>query len=207
MNIKALYATVFAICALSAPAKAERFELKPYIGVDLQQNMTDYKSAVVPGVGNVEGNDLFEDKLIGANIHAGIRPHENIGLELGFFKTQEGEQDFFIGVTPANSELSLQGFTLDAIGYLPLGAGFDLIGSAGIIHTKADLKINTILGPDKLSESELEWRIGAGAQYQINDSLSTRAMIRYQPSDFTLYGYSVTDDIWTLSFGLNYHFN
>ena len=119
-----------ALCAfLSTPALAADF--KPYLGLDLQRMSLSYNNSYGIGGGNsLNGETLLQDNLDGVNIHVGSRISEFFGLELGYFQTQTGGKSIVAGTTvgpglvaAANfkTDVKVRGFTLDGMGYLPLG--------------------------------------------------------------------------------------
>lgn len=171
-----------AFIAVATPALASDFFFKPYIGADYQHINASYKD--VPGTSYSYG-DFFADSFNGGNVHAGLRIHKNIGFEGGYFSTLNENKSAVLGTT-ASSSAKLKGWTIDAMGYLPLGASqkFELIGTAGIARTTASGSV-TISGISYYENgSETKGRIGGGAQYWFTDNLNIRGIIRYQGADF-----------------------
>lgn len=200
-------AALAGMAAWSYTAQAQEFNIKPYIGFDLQRYHVSYADDTVAGVAFNWGEGL-EDNLNGLNVHVGNRFNKNFGLELGYFRTQEEGKTFdILPATPVTSKLHLQGVTLDALGYLPVTKDdkVDLIGTAGVSYTWADVKLDTGalgLGTVKDSENEFGFRAGAGAQFNITDNVNLRGIARYQTADFD----GVADNAWIYSVGLNYSF-
>lgn len=196
---------------LSTSAHAET-DLKPYIGFDIQRTNIEYNDNV-DGTG-IDAATILEDRLNGVNIHAGIRPHKNIGFELGYFRTSEESKSIANGAAVGggqtssaafDTDIQLSGFTFDALGYLPVDQKgmFDVIGTAGLVYTKAELTANIPgVGSASDDESEIGIRLGGGAQYNINEHFNVRGLARYQTADFD----DSADYAWTYSVGLNYNF-
>jgi len=201
----------FAAFGVSASACAEPgdsvLRLKPYVGIDLQRYHMSYADDEIAGIPFNWGEGL-EDNIDGVNIHVGSRLHKNFGLELGYFRTKEEGKTFDIGLgTPMESKLRLQGVTLDALGYLPVteSGRLELIGTAGVSYTWADVKLDTGalgLGTVKDDDREFGFRAGAGAQFNLTDSVGLRGLARYQSADFD----NTADRAWVYSLGVNYSF-
>ena len=197
------------------PAKAQEINFKPYVGFDLQRSIYDYNDNYDIGGGlALNGNTILEDSLNGLNIHVGNRFHKNFGAELGYFRTKEEGKNIVNGATvgPAtvatadfSTDVKVQGFTLDGLGYLPLGEDekFELIGTAGLSWSKAEVTATVPgVGSGDVDESEIGFRIGGGAQVNFTDNINMRGLVRYQTADFE----SVADNAWMYSLGLNYSF-
>jgi opacity protein-like surface antigen len=196
---------------LSTSAYADT-DLKPYYGFDIQRTNIKYNDNV-DGTG-VDAGTILEDTLNGINIHAGIRPHKNVGFELGYFLTSEESKSIATGASIGggltssadfNTKIRLSGFTIDSLGYLPIDKDekFDLVGTAGLVYTKAELAANIPgVGSVSSDESEIGLRLGGGAQYNFNDSFNVRGLARYQTADFE----DTADNAWTYTVGLNYGF-
>ncbi|MCB0376195.1 MAG: porin family protein [Sinomicrobium sp.] len=203
-----------AVMMFAPAAHAESVVFKPYIGVDFQHSSYSYNKDFVDSGVHLNGETLLENGLNGFNIHVGNRFNDYIGLELGYFRTKEGTKDIKAGDTVGNgtvaaadfsTKVKTQGVTLDALGYLPLGTEkrFDLIGTAGLSWTKADLKIDVPgVGSGSDNSSEIGFRAGAGAQFHVTDKVNIRGIARYQNADFD----STTDHAWVYTLGVNYSF-
>lgn len=205
-----------AVFTLAPAAHAETgIVFKPYIGLDLQRTALSYNEDYDAGGGaRLDGESILEDGLNGLNIHVGNHFNDYVGLELGYFRSREGSKDIAAGdsVGPGTvatadftTKVKMQGVTLDALGYLPLGAEkkFELIGTAGVSWTKADLKIDVPgLGNGSDDSDEFGFRAGAGAQFNVTDKINIRGLARYQSADFD----DVADNAWTYTLGLNYSF-
>lgn len=211
-----LAATLATLPLLSPSARAEETtaSLKPYVGFDLLRSVYDYGEEDLGGGVVLDGGALLDDTLDGLNIHAGIRPHRNFGVELGYFRTRKADKDISAGstigpglvaATDFSTDTRVQGVTLDALGYLPLGeAGrFELIGTAGLSWSKADASLTIPgIGSESVDDSEIGFRAGAGAQANLTDRINIRGLARYQTASFD----DVADHAWTCTLGLNYSF-
>ena len=157
----------------------------------------------------------MEDNLNGFNIYIGSRFNRHFSLEFGYFRNQEESKNIANGemvgrntVATANfkTRVKVQGITLDSLVYLPLGESekFELIGTAGLAYSKAEIDwmSSPSTGSVDSSESEIGFRMGAGAQISFTDHINLRGMVRYQKVDFD----DQIDNAWTYSLGLNYSF-
>jgi opacity protein-like surface antigen len=209
--MKKLLSTAAMLAALTTPALAAQ-DLKPYVGIDLQRYNIDYANGL---------DSAMEDSLNGINIHVGNRFTKNFGVELGYFRTREEDKTVnfdLSGVTGTpgdvlnSTEVQAQGFTLDGMGYIPLDAAekLELIGTAGISWTKAELTLNgTVLGVAGSfsdDDSEIGFRLGAGAQYAVTEQVNLRGLVRYQTMSFEDSGFDTTNHAWVYSLGANYGF-
>lgn len=189
--------------AFAAPAHAEF-----YGGIDVQENVVSYQNKNLGGGLAVDPDLIAEDSFTGLNIHVGNRLHKNYGVELGAFKTK-GESKFTpsgatigpatLAATNITTDVSFWGLTLDGMGYLPVSEQVELVGSAGVTWTDME---QDIVGLALNDESEFGFRVGAGAQFNINDRWNVRGMARYQTADFD----GIADNLMTYSLGVNYSF-
>lgn len=211
--------TAAILAVLSLPAQAQEFEFKPYVGFDLQRSLYSYnKNADLGGGVTLNADSLFEDSLNGINVHAGARFHKHFGAEIGYFSTRNESKNIaatdIVGTiggapvaagAPGRSKVRVQGLTLDGLGYLPLGdqERFELIGTAGISWSRAKANFNTPgVGSTSDKASEIGFRAGAGAQFNVTDKMNLRGLVRYQTADFD----DIADRAWIYSMGLNYGF-
>lgn len=213
--MKKLLTTAACLAALSFPAHAQEFNFKPYIGFDLQRTAYSYNDNYDIGGGlALDGDAILEDNLDGFNIHVGNRFSKHFGLELGYFRTKEEGKNIANGATVGpgtvatadfSTDVKVHGLTLDGLGYLPLGEQerFELIGTAGLSWSKAEVEATVPgVGSGDVDESEIGFRVGAGAQYNFTDNINLRGLVRYQTADFD----DVVDNAWTYGVGLNYSF-
>jgi opacity protein-like surface antigen len=173
---------------------ANGFFFKPYVGADYDFYHVDYSN------GN---SGVFSDSLNGGDIHVGARVHKYLGFEVSYFDTANESKDNVLG-TSISTSAKLDGWSLDAMGYLPLGDSqkFELIGTVGLARTTAKGTASNGSTALSLSDSETKGRIGGGAQYWITDNLNVRGLVRYQDANFE----GTIDDAVVYSLGLNWQF-
>jgi Outer membrane protein beta-barrel domain len=173
------------------------FFFKPYVGADYQYTSVDYNG--VPGTPYNYG-DGFADSFNGGDVHIGARVHKYLGFEAGYFDNASSSKTIANGLS---SSVKFDGWTIDALGYLPLAAKFELIGTTGVAFTSASG--SAVINGTRYSlgsSSETEWRIGGGAEYWITENLNARGILRYQTADFN----GIADNAVVASLGLNYQF-
>jgi opacity protein-like surface antigen len=186
----------------------------PYVGTDLTFMHVKYNDSY-DGLGvTLNGNDLLNQDLYGLNLHVGNRFTRYFGAELGYMHTTSADKTVHAGdavgpgtvaATDFKTKVKTQQITLDGFGYLPLDPKdqVDLIGTAGISWTKADIALNVPgLGGGSDDQSEFGWRGGAGAQVNITPQVALRGLVRYQSADFD----DVADHAIVYTLGLNYSF-
>jgi len=184
--------------AANAPVTmSDGFFFKPYVGADYQYSYLSY-----PSVDGLSGSDFASDSMNGFDLHVGARVHKYLGIEAGYMWNETPSKNNILG-TGINDKVNIKGFTLDAMGYLPVDeAGkFELIGTAGVSRLKGGAKFTGAFVEND-SESETKGRIGGGAQYWITDSLNVRGLVRYQGVNFSD---SINNDT-IASLGLNWQF-
>lgn len=206
----AFFGAIAGMAVITGARAGEVSDFRPYVGIDLMRSVYSYNDDYDVGGGMaLDGDAVLEDRLDGLGIHVGVRPHDNFGLEMGYFRTRNESRNIEAGSTVGSgtivtadfkTKVRVQGVTLDGLGYLPLGEEekFELIGTAGLSWSKAEIKIDDYGDHD----SEFGFRIGAGGQYNIDAHFNLRGLIRYQRADFD----DIADNAWTYSFGLNYAF-
>lgn len=169
-----------AVSAIAFTANANANEYKPYVAADYTYNHAGF--ATMNAGGKVAlGSDY--NKYFGTEVF-----YERTGSDR---VKSEGETE----------EYSMQSYGLDVYGYLPLGCDqtFALLGTAGISEIDVKYKYND---EKRKTENGLGYRLGAGAQYAIDENLSVRAVARYIWTD-KLAG---EDHIMEYSAGIKYNF-
>lgn len=151
------------------------FSFKPYIGAEYDYVRANYKD---------DFDTVANESFHGGDIHIGARVNKYLGFEVGYLDTAQAKKTNVLG-SGINTGVKLSGETLDAMGYLPInGSKFDLLGTVGVSHLKAELTLKGAGGHASASETEYKPRLGAGAQYWVTDNLNVRGIVRYQGADF-----------------------
>ncbi len=120
---------------------------------------------------------LKAKKKPGLNLFVGSRFNKYFGAEVGYgmivkAKTVDSDGDVFVN--------KVRNMYFDLLGYVPVSNQVDLIGALGIGKLKSKVAINGVnaIHPDLKSKAGI--RVGAGAQYNIDNNWAARAMVRYQ---------------------------
>lgn len=187
-----ILATIILSGAAQAAEQPTNFFFKPYVGADYQFTHVNYR----------DGNeDILSQNIHGGDIHIGARVHKNLGFEAGYLQTTEASKDNVLG-SGLDTKVKLSGYTLDALGYLPVGDGkAELIATVGISRLKAKLDLSGAIAGTG-SETETKGRIGGGAQYWLTDNLNIRGLVRYQGANFD----DIAKNAIVADIGINYQF-
>lgn len=122
-------------------------------------------------------------------IYGGYQLNQYVGVEGGYFDL--GKFGFTANTQPLgtlNGDIRLKGFTLDAVGILPLFDRVSALGRVGINHAQtsdsfAGTGAVNVTNPNP-SKRETNYKLGVGMQYAFNDALAIRAEIeRYRVND------------------------
>jgi opacity protein-like surface antigen len=166
---------------------------KPYVGADYQYTHIEDADGNGVSVG-----DVFKNNLNGGDIHVGARIHKNLGVELGYERTEVGKKSNVLG-SGFDTNLRQQGGTLDMLGYLPVSNSVDLIGTVGaaVVETHA-----TATDGENDKPTDIKGRAGVGAQYWLTDNVNIRGMVRYEGVSFE----SDVNNAVLASAGVNFQF-
>ncbi len=156
---RTIAALMVATSAIAFSASANAYDFKPYAGVD-------YTFSDVKGL-----------NLNSATVNVGTNYNKYFGTEV-FYQFSDSDKSAQVN----DAEVSLRGYGLDAYGYLPMGCEqkFALLGTAGIANLDAKIKED---GSERRNDNGLGYRLGAGAQYTIDENLAVRALARYTFTD------------------------
>lgn len=199
-KISALLLSMAALSPLAAHAEGSNW----YAVISVGQSTYDVDKSdfddVINGTAYITTvNSRLDDSDTGYKIQAGYKFNENFAIEGGYidlgrmtYNTGVGSSaPTLISITGnSGAELKAYGFNAEAVGILPLGAGFSVFGKAGAIiaHTEADAtvtaKITDGVTTDNVDESthktktSLKPTVGAGISFDLNATLSAR--LEYQ---------------------------
>jgi hypothetical protein len=161
--------------------------LAPYIGADAQFRFMSFR--------NEYGSKNFRNHYPQANIYAGLKFCDYLGLEGGFYSSTDftrgstfGENERNLGIVlPASGNAigaaRIQGWHINAVGFLPVSECYCLTALAyiGAAQSKVTLRyIITDIGgfPDdftaNFSQTKTIMRAGAGIQHMISDCIGVR---------------------------------
>lgn len=173
--------------------------LNPYVGIDYA-----YTDA---GYGNYPSK-AFDDKTDSYILSAGIKILPGLAVE-GFYQKSANEENTATNIILAGdalkSKTNLQAYGLDVVSdFLSLGM-VEILGSAGI--AKYDVKVSQNYYFNQYGSHSTKTyhgeglRFGLGAQINLNDNYSIRAMGRYSFTNI-----EKVDNFKEFTIGLRYSF-
>jgi OOP family OmpA-OmpF porin len=158
-----LAAALASALTLSTPATAGFFDftLAPYLGASAGQSTFDIEC---------EAGFSCDDTDIGWKVFGGLEMNEYISMEFGY--ADFGKAKVKDATSSASAEVN--GMTVQLIGTYALNPSFTLIGKGGfgILHT--DVKGTDAGTPFNMEDTDLEWSLGLGAQYNFNKAVGLR---------------------------------
>lgn len=143
------------------------------------------------GPSSVKVDGLGDDSKVGGKLFYGYNFNQNVGLELGY-----GNLGSY-----TISGVSVKAYALyaDVVGTYPLANSFSLLGRVGVARVHGKASAGGVSG----SENDVNFKIGAGLQYDISPTLAVRGEWERYKADFT--GVKTTANAFNV--GLSYKFN
>jgi opacity protein-like surface antigen len=186
LNKKLVAASAALLIATAGAANAGTFDATRFnLGGEISLlNKTSYSNANTADLNKFKAAPT-DSKLVirknkpGVNVFVGARFNENLGAEIGFGFIGK-VKGTAIGNRQATNKVS--NIYADILGYVPVASKVDLIGSIGLgrLKSKPDVTGATFINKDVLTKTKVGVRVGAGAQYNIDNNWAARAMVRYQ---------------------------
>lgn len=175
-------ASVFAFAATANAADS----FKPYVGLDYNYTDADAKHQ--------------SPKYNSASVNVGTEYNKYFGTEV-FYQYSDSDTKT---VNSIKNKTSFQAYGLDLMGYLPLGCDqvFSLVGTMGIGEYTFDKRFNGYATPKHQRDHGLGYRFGAGLQYQVDENIAVRGLVRY----VNLNDVKNFDDMWEYTAGVKYSF-
>lgn len=169
--MKKVLTSLVGVMSVIAVANAE-----PYVGLNLTYDNMKFT--------NSEFNEVFNRNQLGAAIDLGYQFSDYLGVEAYYQYAMPMKKDLKdeSGAKEAETKLSFMSGGLDIMGYLPLNSchSLNLIGTIGGGYYRFELKYKEPNDPEeKMHENHLAARMGAGVQYNIDESMSVRALGRF----------------------------
>jgi len=183
-----------ALTVSSGAVAAVCADFNPYIGayylIDLMK-------------GNMAWKNVFPRNYQGGGVYVGNRFLDYWGVEIGADSSTVRKREWSIPVGTAffggRDPVALNGTTklrrrsvyLDALGYLPVGGCFELIGSLGIgwVQPKVEFKSFSLPSGSTLNGTALAsvtgkgagvLRVGFGVSYMVTDIVGLKAKVNYE---------------------------
>jgi OOP family OmpA-OmpF porin len=155
---------------------------------------------VAASVGSAELSESFDGFDVDANSTAyrftvGWRFNDYLAIDGGYHNFGRFDQTFDDAGTPIDVSLKADGFTLGAIGSLPISDRFSLFARAGAFFWDGDAEINNV---SAASPEDTNFYFGAGARLALTERLSATV-------DGSRYDLDGTDST-VLSVGLDFRF-
>jgi len=185
-----------------------------YIGGNIGQSRTKIDdpriTAQLLGAGLATTAIINNDRDTGYKIFAGYKISPTFAIQGGYFKL--GQFGYVATTVPAGSlsgNIKLQGVNLDGVVTLPVTDQFSVFGSLGLNYAQARdsfsgtgaVRVPVIPNPSK---SQLNYKFGAGVQYDFTPSLGMRLEAeRYRINDAV----GNKGDVDLVSVGLVYYFD
>lgn len=211
------------------PSKLDRLiskisQVKPYIGTDIGYNKLNRiiipNNFTVGGITNISFSTQLPKNIYNLSANMGLKVSKNISLEAFYQDTfNRKEKGDFITSIPiidatsksiSSSQLSFNSYGLDFIYSAPLyNQSLEILIALGIGFYDIDAKLKLHKWRDEgedveyfASNKSIGHRIGFGGQYNFNEHLSLRGMVRY--IKFT--DDKIIKDMLEFSTGLRYYF-
>jgi len=155
---------------------------------------------IAASVGSAELSETFDEFDVDSDstayrISVGWRLNDYFAVDGGYQNFGRFDQTFDDAGTPVDLSLKADGFTLGAIGSLPINDRFSLFARAGAFFWDGDAEINDV---SAASPEETNLYFGAGARLALTEQLSATV----DGSRYDLDGTNST----VLSIGLDYRF-
>ncbi len=131
----------------------------------------------------------FSDTPFSFKVFGGYEVNENFALDVAYFSTLDDGSDVDFGIPVI---VSLDGFTIRAVGAYPTSDKFSLLGSVG--YWDGDVEASLLGISATASEDGLTW--GVGGKYRF-ESVSIRGEFEWFDSD---------DTIWAILVGIQVNF-
>ena len=136
----------------------------------------------------------IDDSSVGFKSYGQYRFNRYLGVELAWLNSGDFEED--ASPSDADASVSVRGFSLDIVGYLPWSVGpVQVFGKAGFSSLSQDLELD---GANVSTRKADSLTAGGGADFAFADRWSLRI-------EGDWYGLD-TADFWTAGLGISYHF-
>jgi OmpA-OmpF porin, OOP family len=161
--MKTMFVTAAMVSALSLPMSAAAgffdLTLAPYLGASAGQANADISCTA---------GTACDDTDLAWKIYGGMEVNEYLSMEVGYVQLGKFENR---GTLTGSREVN--GVTMQLVGTKALG-NITLIGKGGFGILHSDVK-GTIPGPrSNVEDTDLEWSLGLGAQYNVSKSVGMR---------------------------------
>lgn len=180
----AILTLLMALCTHSRVAKAadEGF----YAGADYSYTHFGYNDDTIAT--GVRFSDVIAEDYSGYAPYVGYKFNKNIALEIGYSGQMEESSSITVGGTTYTGDANYWSFFGDIVGIIPVNDQFNILGAIGYERITAEYDLKAVSGTGSSSVSVSNdtnaYRLGLGAEYEINEKIGIRAMVRYAAVDF-----------------------
>jgi OOP family OmpA-OmpF porin len=141
--------------------------------IGLTANAQDNGPFIGASIGSASLDDDFDgltvdDSGTAFRIVAGWRFNEHFAFEAGYHNFGDFEEAIVIDGAEEEAVLSADGFTLGAVGNLPLSDRFSLMGRAGMFFWDGNAEINDV---SQASPEDSNLFFGAGLSFDLSQKL------------------------------------
>lgn len=174
--------TVMALSALASPVMSAK-DPGWYVGGSYGRSDASFNEWSIrnnlreSGFSTTRFSDDSDDR--GYKIFGGYQFNRFLAVESGYYDL--GSFNFRADTEPPGSlagDIEVKGWNLDAVGLLPLGERFSLLGRIGAAYSEADARLQgtgavTPLNPNS-SEQDTDVKFGIGAQWAVTEVIGLR---------------------------------
>lgn len=200
-------------CLFAAQAQAADYFFQPYVGLDYVHSWTDVVTEEIDDGTEIKEN---KDNLNAGAISLGAKFHPNFAVEAFYQQSDKAKKNLgdFVYVDDVSgdaydvnlkTEVKYKAFGMDLLGSIPVYDKLEVLGSLGAGYYKVNYKViaksGGIVGTDSDSDNKWGIRIGAGLQYNFDEHISARMMLRN--TNTRIEGYKNITDITA---GIRYYF-
>lgn len=165
--------------------RALALEVQPYVGADYVYTWADVKNS-----------RYIEDRYQAGLFSLGAMVSSNWGLELSYQQSLQNKKNSVLGQTKTEYKV----YGVDGVGYLPITSKIQALFDVGLGYYEIKTKVKNPAFEHK-EDSHYGLRAGAGLQYNINDNLAARMMLKYHYVDT-----DVVDQMTDFTLGIRYYF-
>lgn len=180
------YLVMASALAFAASAQAAGGEGGYVVGSVGSTKLKVDKSAIdneLIGLGVTNLSSSVDESDTGYKLAFGYRYNQNLALEVGYAnlgKAKYSATGTFAGApTAANAEIKADGWTIAAIGILPINNAFSIFGKIGTIDAtvkgSATATVGTGFGSSSSKSTKWKGNYGIGADYNFTPAIGVRA--------------------------------
>jgi hypothetical protein len=142
----------------------------------------------------------IDDSAAGFKAWGQYRFNKYLGLEVAFLSTGNFRQDTTLSEAGGGAKISAQGFSMDALGYLPFSPeAVQMFGKVGFYRLDQNLQFKGTVSTSRIADG---FTAGAGADIAVARVASRQVTLRIEGDWYTL----DNAKFWTVDLGVSYHF-